>query len=85
MDHRGGQQTFVEDVHRLHVIKCVLVGDRAVGKSHLVCAKMSGTKYALRELVQMHISTVWAIDHYRSNSDVSFLKTGFLIFSHCHL
>lgn len=73
---RGGQQTFVEDVNRLQLIKCVLVGDRAVGKSHLVCAKMCGTKYTLRELVQTHISTVWAIDHYRSNSDVSFSGNG---------
>lgn len=67
---RKGQPSFVEDVHRLQGIKCVLVGDRAVGKSHLVCAKMCGTKYTLRELVQMHISTVWAVDHYRISPDV---------------
>ena len=67
-----GNPSFVEDVNKLHVVKCVVVGDRGVGKSHLVCAKACGTKYTLRDLVQTHISTVWAVDHYRTNPKVIF-------------
>lgn len=66
-----GNPSFVEDVNKLHVVKCVVVGDKGVGKSHLVCAKACGTKYTLRDLVQTHISTVWAVDQYRTNPKVT--------------
>ena len=61
---------YMEEGSNPHVIKCVIVGDKGVGKSHLVCSRACGTKYSLKELLQTHVSTVWAVDQYRTNPEV---------------
>ncbi|CAD5116566.1 DgyrCDS5445 [Dimorphilus gyrociliatus] len=51
-------------------VKCVVVGDSGVGKTRLVCSQARGTKYSLEQLIQTHIPTVWALDHYQNNIHV---------------
>jgi len=61
------------------LVKCVVVGDQGVGKSHLICSRASGTRYSLRELVvQAHISSIWTVDQYRENHDVSIVTFFYL-------
>ena len=54
-----------------HLVKCVVVGDTGVGKTRLICARACKTKYTLSQLMQTHVPTVWAIDHYRKDKNVS--------------
>ena len=51
-------------------VKCVVVGDTAVGKTRLICSLACQRKYSLVELMQTHVPTVWAIDQYRKNFEV---------------
>lgn len=53
-----------------HLVKCVVVGDTGVGKTRLICARACRTKYTLSQLMQTHVPTVWAIDHYRKDKNV---------------
>lgn len=53
------------------IIKCVMVGDSGVGKTCLICAFASNAKYSLHKLVKTHQATVWAIDHYNNDQEVS--------------
>jgi len=52
-------------------IKCVVIGDSGVGKTHLITAWACNTSYNIEQLVKTHVSTVWAHDHYRQDQDVS--------------
>lgn len=47
------------------LVKCVLVGDNAVGKTRLICARAWGQRLSLSQLLNTHVPTVWAIDQYR--------------------
>ena len=52
-------------------VKCVVVGDTGCGKTRLICAQACGTVYSLAQLMHTHVPTVWAIDHYRKDKNVS--------------
>ena len=56
---------------RQELVKCVLVGDNAVGKTRLVCARACRQKVSLSQLLNTHVPTVWAIDQYRIYKEVS--------------
>ena len=43
------------------LIKCVLVGDNAVGKTRLTCARAARQQCSLSQLLNPHVPTVWAI------------------------
>jgi len=58
----------------LETVKCVLIGDTGVGKTRLARSRACGTEYSLPQLVQTHVPTIWAIDQYRTASEVSFLQ-----------
>lgn len=53
------------------LVKCVLVGDTAVGKTRLICARACNKHVSLSQLLNTHVPTVWAIDQYRIYKDVS--------------
>lgn len=52
------------------LVKCVLVGDSAVGKTRLICARACNKHVSLSQLLSTHVPTVWAIDQYRIYKDV---------------
>ncbi|XKL61754.1 hypothetical protein PGB90_001587 [Kerria lacca] len=52
------------------LVKCVVVGDTAVGKTRLICARACNKKVSLSQLLSTHVPTVWAIDQYRMCKDV---------------
>ena len=52
------------------LVKCVLVGDTAVGKTRLICARACNKQVSLSQLLSTHVPTVWAIDQYRIYKDV---------------
>uniref|UniRef100_T1JMP0 BTB domain-containing protein n=1 Tax=Strigamia maritima TaxID=126957 RepID=T1JMP0_STRMM len=52
------------------LVKCVVVGDTAVGKTRLICARACDTQVSLGQLINTHIPTVWAIDQYRIYKEV---------------
>lgn len=56
------------------LVKCVLVGDTAVGKTRLICARACNKHVSLSQLLSTHVPTVWAIDQYRIYKDVSMDK-----------
>lgn len=56
------------------LVKCVLVGDTAVGKTRLICARACNKHVSLSQLLSTHVPTVWAIDQYRIYKDVSYLS-----------
>ncbi|XP_006814477.1 rho-related BTB domain-containing protein 1-like, partial [Saccoglossus kowalevskii] len=47
------------------LVKCVVVGDNAVGKTRLIVARACSVKVTKSQLTATHIPTVWAIDQYR--------------------
>ena len=47
------------------------VGDNAVGKTRLICARACRQKSSLSQLLNTHVPTVWAIDQYRIYKEVS--------------
>eukprot|EP00091_Calanus_sinicus_P002472 TRINITY_DN12507_c0_g1_i1.p2 TRINITY_DN12507_c0_g1~~TRINITY_DN12507_c0_g1_i1.p2 ORF type:complete len:159 (-),score=26.79 TRINITY_DN12507_c0_g1_i1:907-1383(-) len=55
---------------RQELVKCVLVGDNAVGKTRLICARACNQKVSLSQLLNTHVPTVWAIDQYRIYKEV---------------
>uniref|UniRef100_UPI00358FB44B rho-related BTB domain-containing protein 2-like n=1 Tax=Myxine glutinosa TaxID=7769 RepID=UPI00358FB44B len=67
--HRPGT---VMDYERPNVetIKCVVVGDNAVGKTRLICARACNATLSQYQLLATHVPTVWAIDHYRVCQEV---------------
>lgn len=56
------------------LVKCVLVGDTAVGKTRLICARACNKHVSLSQLLSTHVPTVWAIDQYRIYKDVNHIK-----------
>ena len=48
----------------------MLVGDNAVGKTRLICARACRQKVSLGQLLNTHVPTVWAIDQYRIYKEV---------------
>ncbi|XP_026475203.1 rho-related BTB domain-containing protein 2 isoform X2 [Ctenocephalides felis] len=52
------------------LVKCVVVGDTAVGKTRLICARACNKHVSLSQLLSTHVPTVWAIDQYRIYKDV---------------
>ncbi|XP_054265747.1 rho-related BTB domain-containing protein 1-like isoform X1 [Macrosteles quadrilineatus] len=52
------------------LVKCVVVGDTAVGKTRLICARACNKQLSLSQLLTTHVPTVWAIDQYRIYKDV---------------
>ena len=57
---------------RTELVKCVLVGDNAVGKTRLICARACNQKVGLSQLLNTHVPTVWAIDQYRIYKEVHY-------------
>ncbi|KAL0277501.1 UNVERIFIED_CONTAM: hypothetical protein PYX00_004753 [Menopon gallinae] len=55
---------------RKELVKCVVVGDTAVGKTRLICARACNKHVSLSQLLTTHVPTVWAIDQYRIYKDV---------------
>lgn len=55
----------------VETIKCVVVGDNAVGKTRLICARACNTTLTQYQLLATHVPTVWAIDQYRVCQEVS--------------
>ena len=61
---------------RSELVKCVLVGDNAVGKTRLICARACNQGMSLSQLLPApHVPTVWAIDQYRIYKEVSSLSS----------
>jgi len=58
------------DLPHEETVKCVLVGDTAVGKTRLICARVYSKQVSLAELLTMHVPTVWAVDTYRTHKEV---------------
>lgn len=61
------------------LVKCVLVGDTAVGKTRLICARACNKHVSLSQLLSTHVPTVWAIDQYRIYKDVSYTLLGTIL------
>lgn len=59
---------------RQELVKCVLVGDNAVGKTRLICARACNQKVSLSQLLNTHVPTVWAIDQYRIYKEAELLQ-----------
>ncbi|XP_034254975.1 rho-related BTB domain-containing protein 1 isoform X2 [Thrips palmi] len=57
-------------IRRRELVKCVVVGDTAVGKTRLICARACNKQVSLSQLLTTHVPTVWAIDQYRIYKDV---------------
>ncbi|TRZ00644.1 hypothetical protein DNTS_027224 [Danionella cerebrum] len=56
----------------VETIKCVVVGDNAVGKTRLICARACNATLTQYQLLATHVPTVWAIDQYRVCQEVRF-------------
>lgn len=72
----------------VETIKCVVVGDNAVGKTRLICARACNATLTQYQLLATHVPTVWAIDQYRVCQEVSlqtvnFTKITCMFFSKC--
>lgn len=66
----------------VETIKCVVVGDNAVGKTRLICARACNATLTQYQLLATHVPTVWAIDQYRVCQEV---RGGFELFFPCNL
>ena len=55
------------------------VGDNAVGKTRLICAKACRQRSSLSQLLNPHVPTVWAIDQYRIYKEVRRFSTKFRV------
>ncbi|XP_039615007.1 rho related BTB domain containing 4 isoform X1 [Polypterus senegalus] len=54
----------------VETLKCVVVGDNAVGKTRLICARACNATLTQYQLLATHVPTVWAIDQYRVCQEV---------------
>ena len=62
----------------VETIKCVVVGDNAVGKTRLICAWACNATLTQYQLLATHVPTVWAIDQYRVWQEVSLQVYGLI-------
>lgn len=62
----------------VETIKCVVVGDNAVGKTRLICARACNATLTQYQLLATHVPTVWAIDQYRVCQEVRILSSWML-------
>lgn len=60
----------------VETIKCVVVGDNAVGKTRLICARACNATLTQYQLLATHVPTVWAIDQYRVCQEVRLRSLG---------
>lgn len=58
------------ELPRQELVKCVVVGDSAVGKTRLIVARATNQAMTRSQLFQTHIPSVWAIDQYRMCQEV---------------
>lgn len=74
-------RVLIMDYERPNVetIKCVVVGDNAVGKTRLICARACNTTLTQYQLLATHVPTVWAIDQYRVCQEVNLLLIKFAL------
>ena len=63
----------------VETIKCVVVGDNAVGKTRLICAWACNATLTQYQLLATHVPTVWAIDQYRASRQVTSSKGVWLV------
>ncbi|XP_078668087.1 rho-related BTB domain-containing protein 1-like isoform X3 [Branchiostoma floridae x Branchiostoma belcheri] len=56
--------------HLVELVKCVVVGDNAVGKTRLICARACATPITKQQLLATHVPTVWAIDQYQISPQI---------------
>lgn len=63
----------------VETIKCVVVGDNAVGKTRLICARACNTTLTQYQLLATHVPTVWAIDQYRVCQEVNLVSIKFTL------
>ena len=54
----------------VETVKCVVVGDNAVGKTRLICAWACNATLTQYQLLATHVPMVWAIDQYRVCQEV---------------
>lgn len=66
----------------VETIKCVVVGDNAVGKTRLICARACNATLTQYQLLATHVPTVWAIDQYRVCQEVGTPETH--TYTHTH-
>ena len=67
-------QEMDDEQPRSELVKCVLVGDNAVGKTRLICARACNQGMSLSQLLPApHVPTVWAIDQYRIYKEVAII------------
>ena len=72
-------QEMDDEQPRSELVKCVLVGDNAVGKTRLICARACNQGMSLSQLLPApHVPTVWAIDQYRIYKEVTILLLLFI-------
>jgi len=70
LGQKGAKRMDGTEQPRQVLVKCVLVGDNAVGKTRLICARACNQKVSLSQLLTTHVPTVWAIDQYRIYKEV---------------
>lgn len=68
----------------VETIKCVVVGDNAVGKTRLICARACNATLTQYQLLATHVPTVWAIDQYRVCQEVG-THTQTHTYTHTHI
>ncbi|XP_054721426.1 rho-related BTB domain-containing protein 2-like [Uloborus diversus] len=72
-----------ETTPRQENVKCVVVGDTAVGKTRLICAQACNAFLTLPQMLATHIPTVWAIDQYRIQKEV--LRRSWMVVDGVHV
>lgn len=63
----------------VETIKCVVVGDNAVGKTRLICARACNATLTQYQLLATHVPTVWAIDQYRVCQEVRVMRSSWVL------
>ena len=85
LDEQGWLSVMDNEQPHQELVKCVVVGDTAVGKTRLICARACNKHVSLSQLLTTHVPTVWAIDQYRIYKDVSSWSCRSMSFTSCSL